>query len=182
MDARQRLRQVAIALVGDDDRSAGLGDEEIGAGDADIGGKEFLAAICRALRAAGSPGLRASRSRGRFLWARRKSWRTWSMFRCTAGAMMWLGCSPRNWMIYSPRSVSTGSMRAGLKEFVERDLFRDHRLALGDDIGPRLAADVHDEPARLDRVRGPVNVATAVHAPLSRMPPDKDRDGRAHDP
>src|SRR5216683_2053643 len=38
----QRLRQVAIALVGDDDGRAGLGDAEIGAGDADIGGEEFL--------------------------------------------------------------------------------------------------------------------------------------------
>ncbi len=40
---RQDLRQVAIALVGDDDRGAGLGDQEIGAGDADIGGEEVLA-------------------------------------------------------------------------------------------------------------------------------------------
>ena len=29
---------------------------------------------------------------------------------CTAGAMMWLGASPRSWMMYSPRSVSTGTM------------------------------------------------------------------------
>ncbi len=43
MDARQGLRQVAVALVGDDDAAAGLGDQEIGAGDADIGGEEFLA-------------------------------------------------------------------------------------------------------------------------------------------
>ena len=40
---RQDLRQVAVALVGDDDRGAGLGDEEIRAGDADIGGEEALA-------------------------------------------------------------------------------------------------------------------------------------------
>ncbi len=37
----QVLRQVAIALVGDDDRRAGFGDQEIGAGDADIGGEKF---------------------------------------------------------------------------------------------------------------------------------------------
>ena len=29
---------------------------------------------------------------------------------CTAGAMMWEGISPRSWMMYSPRSVSTGVM------------------------------------------------------------------------
>ena len=45
MHARQGLRQVAIALVGDDDDAAGLGDQEIGAGDADIGGEEFLAQL-----------------------------------------------------------------------------------------------------------------------------------------
>ena len=35
--------QVAVALVGDDHRGAGLGDEQVGAGDADIGGEELLA-------------------------------------------------------------------------------------------------------------------------------------------
>ncbi len=35
--------EIAIAFVGDDDRRAGLGDEKIGAGDADIGGEEFFA-------------------------------------------------------------------------------------------------------------------------------------------
>ena len=50
MHARQDLRQVAIALIGDDDRGAGLGDQEVGAGDADIGGKVFLSAARRAPR------------------------------------------------------------------------------------------------------------------------------------
>ena len=43
MDLRQALREIAIAFVGDDDRSARLGDEKIGAGDADVGGEEFFA-------------------------------------------------------------------------------------------------------------------------------------------
>ena len=43
MRLRQDLREVAVALVGDDDRGAGLGDEEVGAGDADIGREEALA-------------------------------------------------------------------------------------------------------------------------------------------
>ena len=42
MDARQRLGQVAVALVGDDHRAAGLRDQEIRPGDADIGGQELL--------------------------------------------------------------------------------------------------------------------------------------------
>ena len=43
MDLGQGLGQVAVALVGDDDRRPGLGDEEIGAGDADVGGQEAVA-------------------------------------------------------------------------------------------------------------------------------------------
>ncbi len=46
----QDLRQVAVALVGDDDRGAGLGDEKIRARDADIGGKKALAQNARAPR------------------------------------------------------------------------------------------------------------------------------------
>ncbi len=36
MHPRQRLRQIAIALIGDDDAAAGLGDQEIRAGDPDV--------------------------------------------------------------------------------------------------------------------------------------------------
>ncbi len=43
MDARQDLRQVAVPLVGHDEGGAGLRDEDVGAGDADIGGKEAVA-------------------------------------------------------------------------------------------------------------------------------------------
>ena len=42
MDARQGLGQVAVALVGDDHRTAGFRDQEVGAGDPDIGGQELL--------------------------------------------------------------------------------------------------------------------------------------------
>ena len=45
MHARQRLREVAVALVGDDDAAAGLGDQEVGAGDADIGRQESFAQL-----------------------------------------------------------------------------------------------------------------------------------------
>jgi hypothetical protein len=38
----QRLRQVGVAFVGHDHGRARLGDQQIGAGDADIGGKKFL--------------------------------------------------------------------------------------------------------------------------------------------
>ena len=41
-------------------------------------------------------------------WCSRNVSATWSFVRWTAGAMMWLGGSWRSWMMYSPRSVSTG--------------------------------------------------------------------------
>ena len=43
MHARQSLGQIAIALVGDDDRGAGLSHQEIGPGDAHIGANILLA-------------------------------------------------------------------------------------------------------------------------------------------
>ena len=43
VDARQKLGEIAIAFIGDDDGAAGLGDQEIGAGDAHIGAQEFIA-------------------------------------------------------------------------------------------------------------------------------------------
>ena len=54
------------------------------------------------------------------VWTRRKSASIWSLLTWTAGAMMWLGGSWRSWMMYSPRSVSTGSMPLLLEVLVER--------------------------------------------------------------
>ena len=67
----------------------------------------------------------------------RKLSATSSLLRWTAGAMMWLGGSWRSWMMYSPRSVSTGVDAVRFQMIVERDLLGDHRLALGDDLAHR---------------------------------------------
>jgi hypothetical protein len=67
------------------------------------------------------------------------------------------GGSPRSWMMYSPRSVSTGSMPFGLERVVERDLLGDHRLALGDGP-PRPRADAEDGLARLGGGAAPVDM------------------------
>ena len=48
--ARQRRHHAAVAFVGDDQRRAGLGDEEVGAGDAHVAPTENAAAAPRALR------------------------------------------------------------------------------------------------------------------------------------
>ena len=66
-----------------------------------------------------SRGSSSERSGGRWLCWARKSASIKSLVRCTAGAMMWLGRSPRSWMMYSPRSVSTGVM-----PFASRCAFR----------------------------------------------------------
>ena len=58
---------------------------------------------------------------------RGRSRATCSFVRWMAGAMMWLGVSWRSWMMYSPRSVSTGVDAVGLEMIVDGDLLADHR-------------------------------------------------------
>src|SRR5262245_66351925 len=43
MGPGQRLSEVAVALIGDDHRRAGLGNKKVRAGDADIGGEKLFA-------------------------------------------------------------------------------------------------------------------------------------------
>ena len=162
------MRQVGVALVGDDDGRAGLGDEEVGAGDADVGGKEFLAQDA-ARFADQCFGSARSRSGGRWPWRRRNSSATSPSRRWIAGAMMWLGVSPRIWMMYSPRSVSTDIEAGRFEARVEADLLGDHRLALGDDARARLAADAEDDVAGVRAVgaqctREPARVALRSNA------------------
>ena len=131
MDLGQDLRQVAIALVGDDDRGAGLGDQEIGAGDADIGIEVFLAQhLPRLLDQRGDFGQVALGVEMRVRLAEIAS--TWSRVRCTAGAMMWLG---RSLAELDQVLAEIGLDRRdaiGFEMMVEVDLLGDHRLALGD--------------------------------------------------
>ena len=112
--------------------------QEIGAGDADIGGEEFLAQDRRAPRRPASRGSLEARASDRdAVCVARKLSATCSFTRWIAGAMMWLGGSWRSWMMYSPRSVSTGVMPFASRIIVERDLLGDHRLALGHGLGAR---------------------------------------------
>ena len=109
MHARQRLRQVGVALVGDDDGRAGLGDQEVGAGDADVGGEEFRAQDAARFRDERRWARRIAVGRQRDVAARKS---LGDVGRASGGSparSMWLGVSPRIWMMYSPRSVSTTS-------------------------------------------------------------------------
>ena len=157
--ARQGLREVAVALVGDDDAAAGLGDQEVGAGDADIGRQELSRAAWCAPRS-GCRGVRGTRGRaaGRCADLRKLASQS-SRLRWNAGAMMWLGSSWRSWMMYSPRSVSTGRDAVAFQVVVDAQLLADHRLALGDGARVRGAADRQHRGARLIGGGAPVHLA-----------------------
>ena len=182
MDRRQRLGQIAIALIGHDDRCAGLGDQEIRAGDADVGGEELFPQYGARL------GEQSGRSRSRSRAAGSSSMGAaevdlesapWS--HGSAGAMICEGVSWRSWMIYSPRSVSTGAMPCRLERVVEADLLGDHRLALGDALGaaaPCRCRGRSGAPPR--RRRAPNAHGRPPPSPCAHRPRDRDRDGRAY--
>ncbi len=107
----QRQRQVGVAFVGDDDGRAGLGDEKVGAGDADVGRKKFLAQHAARLRHEGL-GARKIAVGGQVAVVAAEVGGDVVGPRWIAGAIRWLGLSPRIWMMYSPRSVSTTSSAA----------------------------------------------------------------------
>ena len=85
-----------------------------------------------------------------------------SLLRWMTGAMMWLGRSPLSCTIYSPRSVSTTSMLRGLEMGVEPDLLRHHRLALGDELGACLLAELEHDGAGVGRVWRVMHLAAAL--------------------
>ena len=109
------------------------------------------------------------RSAGRCVCTRRKSASICSLVRCTAGMMMCEGSSWRICTRYSPRSVSTGAMPLLLEEVVDRDLLADHRLALGDELRIRLAADVEHQRARFLGGHRVVHVAAGRGAALLEL-------------
>ena len=76
--------------------------------------------------------------------------------------MMWLGRSPLSCTISSPRSVSTTSISRLLEMGVEPDLLRHHRLALGDELGARLLAELEDDGAGIGRARRVMHLAAAL--------------------
>ncbi len=166
MDLRQNLRQIAVALVGDDDAGAGLGDQEIGAGDADIGGEEFrpqdLARLvgegARLLEVARRVEIGVRRAEGvGDLFLEEVDGRRDDMARRLVAELndvfAEIGLDRRD--------------RVGFEEIVERDLLGDHRLAFGHRLGVDAAADRQDGLARLVRRPAPMHLAAALdHVPL----------------
>ena len=122
------------------------------------------------------------RSRGRRSCLRRKSASMVSLLRWMTGAMMWLGRSPLSCTIYSPRSVSTTSMRRLLEMGVEPDLLRHHRLALGDELGACLLAELEDNGAGVGRIWRVMHLARRSRSLCARKRRDKGRDATAYGP
>ena len=96
MGFRQDLREIAVALVGDDDRRARFRDQEIRAGDADIGGEKFFAQDAARLARASWAGSRQVALGGEVGVDAAEIGLDLIGVRCTAGAMMCEGVSPRS--------------------------------------------------------------------------------------
>lgn len=102
MDRRQRGDQARVALIADDDESAGLGDGQVSAGNPDVRLGEisphFLAGDLDHFPDIGGDGPAQMP---------REISATSSFVLWRAGAVIWEGRSPASCTIHSPRSVST---------------------------------------------------------------------------
>ena len=145
---RQDLRQIAIALVGDDDRRAGFRDEKIRAGDADVGRQKLFTQNAARFR-------QQLRRLGQIA--------VLGQMRVNApeialdlilGQMHGRADDVRGNLatqlddIFA--EIGLDRRDAGLLHgVVERDLLRDHALALGDGLCAALGAYVENDIARL---------------------------------
>lgn len=162
MGLGQRLGQVAVTLVGDDDGGAGLGDQEIGAGDADVGGEEALAQDAARLRQHGRRLVEVAVAR-----------------QVAVGAAK-IGLDLGSRQVNRRRDDVRGHLAAqlddvfaevgldrgdavGLQVLVEPDLLGDHALALGRGLGAELLADVEHDGAGVLGGGRPVDVAAGLH-------------------
>ena len=177
----QDLRQIAVALVGDDDRASRLGDEKIRAGDADVGGKELVAQDGARL-AEQLLGLRKVARRRQIAMGAAKVG-----FDVVAADMDGRRDDVRGRLAAQLDDVfaEIGLDRLDSRRFqrrVEADLLGDHRLALGHRLGAALLAQAEDDRVRLRRVARVVHMAARFARPCARRPGDRDRDGRACGP
>ncbi len=162
----QGLGEIAIALVGHDDRSAGFGHQEIRTGDADVGRQEFFAQ--HGARFA-QQGLRLREAA-----VGRES----RVHAAEVGLDLCLG------EMYRRRDDVRRQFVAKLddvlaeigldrgdgvfrQEIVEADFLGHHRFALGHGLGVERAADVEDDRTRVGGRSGEMHVAArGEHATL----------------
>ena len=161
MNARQQLREVAVALVGDDDRGSGLGDEKVRTRNADIGGQESLPqnvarfGLQTVMRGdvafVGEVGMGAAEIRLHLI-ARQMHGRRNDVRRHLAAEL---------YDILAEVGFDRDET-SRLDGLVEPDLFRDHRLALGDRAGSDAPADPQHGLSGFLGVAGEVNRAAAL--------------------
>ena len=160
MRLRQDLREVAVALVGDDDRRSGFGDEEVRAGDPDVGGEELgpqhLARLGQQLFGLGEAAL------GRQV-AMRLAELLLDVFRGQmdrrrddVGGRLAAQLDD----VFAEVGLDRLDPRR-LERVVEADLLGDHRLALGDALRAHRLAEVDDDLARFLGVLRVVDFAAA---------------------
>ena len=154
VDARQRERHPAVALVLDDDERAALGAREVDAGDAHAGGAK--------LRAQDAPCGGRQRLGGRV--PRLAQPPREEIGNIVLGQMDRRGDDVRRRLAGELDDVLAEIGLHGLdvrrcERRVEGDLFRDHRLALDDEPHAGARGDVEDDGARLGGVAGPVHHA-----------------------
>ena len=161
MDLRQGLGQIAIALVGDDDAGAGLGDQEVRAGDADIGIDIFLPQF----------GARLIQQGARLL---QRAIRVEMVVRLMKGFRhLVFSHVDRRRDNMARRLVAqlddvfaqVGLDRLNIVRFeigVEADLLGDHRFALGRRPGVDRTADVEDDAACVFRRGRPMHRAPGL--------------------
>ena len=117
-----------------------------------------------------------TRSGGRSVCDLRKLASQSSLLRWNAGAMMWLGSSWRSWMMYSPRSVSTGVMpwRSRWSLMPSSSLIIDLPL-----VTVRASGGLADRQHRGARFVGggaPVHLAAGGEHLAPPIPPGRSRD------
>ena len=161
MHARQNLRQIAIALIGDDDRRAGFRHQKIGAGHADVGGQKFCAQF------------RARLSQKAFRLAQIAVLRQPCMHAAELGLHVLLV------QMHGGRDDMRGRLAAKLNDVfakvslnrfdpgplqrsVKSDLFGHHRFALGDTAGAARFGQINDDAARLLRCARPMHMAAGL--------------------
>ena len=157
---RQGLRQIAVALVGDDDRGSGLGDEEIRARDPDVGGEEFgaqhLARLGQQLLRLGEAavGRQIAMRLAEFLLDVLRP--QMDRGRDDVGG----GLAAQLDDVFAKVGLDRLDPRR-LERVIEADLLGDHRLALGDALRAHRPAEVDDDLARLVRVLRVMDLAAA---------------------